>query len=640
MLKSRLHKRLKPFFRRWGSALLIGGLVYSCASIGHLEGGPKDEMPPRFLTSTPLPGELQVTKKKFSIVFDEYLKLDKPGEKIVFSPPQIQQPEVKASGKRIIVSLQDTLIDNTTYTIDFGDAIQDNNEGNPLEGFTYTFSTGDHLDSLAILGTVLNAADLEPVKGMLVGLHSNMADSAFTTLPFDRVGLTDSRGQFSIRGVSPGEYRIFALQDADQNYMYSQPTEAIAFNDTLIIPSAEMSVRQDTMWLDSLTVDTIFEESYTHFMPDNVLLRCFKETKYSQRLLKTERLVPYKLSFYFTAPADTLPLIEGLNFDPKDAFIVEYPTGRIDTLNYWIKDTLLYQLDTLRMKLSYLYTDTLDQLVPRTDTLDIISRLSYQRYKEREQEAAEQELKAQEKQNKRKSKKKDTQEKPKNKSLSVNVYAPNSLDAYDYLSFTFEEPVVNINDTAFHVRHKVDTLWYDIPFDFQQDNIEVKQYNIYADWAFGESYQLEVDTLAFQGLLGLSTDPIKKEFKVKMPEEYGQIFFNITGADSIAFVELLDTQDKVVRTVSVSPTGRADFFYLNPGKYCARLINDTNGNGIWDTGNYAEKRQPERVYYYPQQLELKANFDLLQDWNILALPLDKQKPDAIKKQKPDDKKKR
>ena len=167
----------------------------------------------------------------------------------------------------------------------------------------------------------------------------------------------------------------------------------------------------------------------------------------------------------------------------------------------------------------------------------------------------------------------------------------------------------------------------------------MKRYNLFADWEPGESYSIEVDSMAIHGLYGLFTDKQKREFKAKTLEEYGQIFFNIVGADSIAFVELLDGSDKVVRTVPVVD-GRADFYYLAPGKYGARLINDTNGNGIWDTGKYSEHLQPEKVCYYPMLLELKANFDLTQDWNVNEREPDRQKPDDMKKQKPDEDRKK
>lgn len=194
---------MKPLFRKTLGAVVAAALLYSCAGIGRIEGGDYDETPPRFIAGTPAPGALHVKKSKVTIEFDEYIKLEKPGEKIVISPPQVQQPEVKSNGKKVTVDLQDTLKAASTYTIDFGDAIQDNNEGNPLENFFYSFSTGNRLDTMTVSGTVLNAYNLEPVKGMQVGLHANLNDSAFTTLPFDRVGRTDSRGRFSIRGLAP-----------------------------------------------------------------------------------------------------------------------------------------------------------------------------------------------------------------------------------------------------------------------------------------------------------------------------------------------------------------------------------------------------------------------------------------------------
>lgn len=626
---------MKTLIRRLGGVALVLAVVYSCASIGHLEGGPIDEDPPRFVEGTPAPGSLNNGKRKrISITFDEYIKLDNPGEKIVISPPQQQQPEVKASSKKVIINLEDTLKANTTYTIDFGDAIQDNNESNPLEGFTYTFSTGDRLDTMVVSGTVLNASNLEPVKGMQVGLHANLEDSAFTKLPFERVGRTDSRGRFAIRGVAPGKYRIYALQDADQNYAFTQPAEAIAFHDSLIVPAWERRTRMDTLWRDTLTIDTVMAVEYTHYLPDDILLRAFKEKVSSQRLARSERLTPKEFSLYFTAPADSFPLLKGLNFDETDAFIIEQTTGRNDTLHYWIKDSLVYQIDTLQMSLTYLYTDSLKQLVPRTDTLRLVSK---QRPK------TEKELKKEQEEKEKERKRREEKGEPplvETEFLTVDVYAPNSMDVYDYITLTFAEPLAGMNDTAIHLRHQVDSLWEDIPFTIERDTLDHKVYNFLpgVDWEYGGSYSFEADSTAFHGLYGLFTDKIKKDFKVKTPEEYGAIFFNVTGADSTAFVELLDEKDVVVRTVPVTD-GKADFYFLNPGKYGARLVQDTNGNGEWDTGDFARKVQPEEVFYYWQVLELKENFELTQTWIIKDRPLDEQKPDDLKKQKPDEDKK-
>ena len=629
---------LKRAIRRFGLPVGLLLAVAGCASIGTLQGGPYDEDPPVFLGAVPAMGELNNTRTKLTIEFDEYIVLSNASEKLVFSPPQQQQPEVKASNKKVIIKLADSLKANTTYTIDFGDAIQDNNENNPLEGFVYTFSTGDKLDTMSVSGLLLNAADLEPVKGMMVGLQSNLNDTAFTSLPFERVGTTDSRGRFSIKGIAPGEYRMYALKDMDQNFYFSQPGEAIAFLDSLVVPSMERRTRQDTSWIDSLTIDTIIPREYTHFLPDDILLRCFTELNFNQRLARSERLTPKKFSLYFTAPADSLPSLQGLNFDATDAFVVEQTTGRNDTLHYWIRDSLIYQLDTLKMSISYLYTDSTNQLVPRTDTLRLVSKERPKTEKQLEEE--------------RKAKEKDLERKRKEgnpdtldiKYLSMSIYAPSSMDVYDYISLTFEEPVQQLPASAIHLQHKVDSLYEDVAFDLEADTLDRKVYNVIPrdDWEFGGSYTVEVDSGMVVGLYGLSNKKASSNFTVKKPEDYGAIFFDVTGLPNTAvpaFVQLLSEKDVPLRTVDVVK-GKADFYFLPPAKYCARLIVDENGNRQWDTGLYAEKRQPEQVYYYWQILDLKANFELNQTWDVTARALDKQKPDDMKKQKPDETKKK
>lgn len=614
---------MKRLIRKVLAVVTVIAALYSCASIGRPDGGPLDETPPRFIGSTPAAGALNNTKTKVSLSFDEFIKLEKANEKVVISPPQVQQPEIKASGKKISVNLLDSLKPNTTYTIDFSDAIVDNNEGNPLGNFAFTFSTGSAIDTMEVSGTLLEASNLEPVKGMLVGMHSNLSDTAFTKLPFDRVARTDSRGHFTIRGVAPGKYRIFGLMDADQNFAFSQKSEALAFNDSLVIPRWEERIRQDTTWVDSLTIDTVVERKYTYYLPDNVILRSFKEDLFSQYLVKNERLTPEKFTLYFAAKADTLPVLKGLNFDERDAFIIEKNLTN-DTIHYWVKDSLLYKQDTLSLSLNYLYTDTLNQLVPRTDTLNLVAKTVKKAVDEP----------------KKKKKKKGEEEEPEpTKFLHVSTYIPSTMDVYDYISLSFDEPIASFDSAAIHLKQKVDTLWEDIPFIFEQDSLQLRKYNLYYEWEPTREYEFSVDSTVFHGIYGLFTDKIKQNIKVRSLEEYGAIYFNVSGCDSIAFVELLDTQDKVVRKVPVV-NGQADFYFLNPGKYCARLINDTNGNGVWDSGEYETKRQPEMVYYYPQILEPKANWEVEQTWDVKALPLDKQKPDELKKQKPDEDKKK
>lgn len=609
--------------------------AYSCASIGAPDGGPYDEEPPRFVGSTP---ELHATgnqKSRIELEFDEFIKLEKAAEKVVISPPQMEQPEIKVSGKKVVIELIDSLKDSTTYTVDFSDAIVDNNEGNPMGNFSFSFSTGESIDTLEVSGTVLNAADLEPVKGMLVGLHKNLNDTAFTTLPFDRVSRTDSRGQFIIRGITPGEYRIFALMDGNQNYLFDSKSERIAFGDSLVIPSWEPAVRQDTLWQDTLTIDTIHTVHYTRFMPDNLILRVFKEENDRQYLTRSQRDKENHFILTFNAKADSLPGLKGLNFDETDAFIIE-TTSRNDSICYWIKDSLVYGMDTLEVQLDYLYTDSLNQLVPRTDTIYLANKLTREQ-RERIQKEAEEEK---EKERKKREKKGLEPEKEPTPFLKMNVDAPSSFDINKNVVLAFDEPVVRFDTAAIHMQVKVDTLWEDTPFLLRPDSVLPRTYEILAGWEPEKEYKLTIDSAAVTGLYGLHTNKSEHTMKVKKLDEYGTLLLNVKNALPGSIVELMDNSGKVLRQQPVTQEGTADFYFLAPNsKYYIRLFEDRNGNGKWDTGNYSKGLQPEAVYYFPKVWEMKANFEFEEDWDIHEVPWDLQKLDEIKKQKPEQEKK-
>ena len=608
---------------------------YSCASMGTPDGGPYDEMPPKFVRSTPSLRAVNVKNQKFELEFDEFIKLEKASEKVIISPPQLEQPEIKVVGKKVVGELFDTLKEATTYTIDFSDAIVDNNEGNPMGHFTYSFSTGASIDTMEVSGTVLNAADLEPIKGIQVGLHKNLNDSALTTLPFDRVSRTDSRGHFIIRGVAPGKYRIYALMDGNQNYLFDSKTEMVAFSDSIIVPSMMPATRQDTLWKDTLTIDTIKTVGYTRFMPDDIILRAFKEENTRQYFSRSQRDKENHFILKFSAKADTLPTLTGLNFDSADAFIVEPNEGN-DSICYWIKDSLVYQMDTLALQMDYLYTDTLDQLVPKCDTIYLANKLT----REQREKLAKKEAEEKEKERKKKEKKGETIEPEKIAFLKMDVDAPSAFDVNRNIALSFEEPVSRIDTSAIHLNVKVDTLWVETPFLFVADSLLPRKYEILAEWEPEKEYQLKIDSAAVVGLYGLHTNKVEQTLKVKKLDEYGTLLFNLEEAPSTSVVELLDNGGKVLRQQRISLENTADFYYLAPNtKYYVRLFNDRNGNGKWDTGIVEKDIQPEEVYYFPKVWEMKANFEFEETWNIHATPVDKQKLDEIKKQKPEETKK-
>ena len=369
--------------------LCIACAIVSCARMGNPDGGWYDDDPPKVVGCSPADQSVNVTSKKITILFDEYIKLEDATNKVIVSPPQLEVPEMKAAGKKIIVELQDSLKPNTTYTIDFSDAISDNNEGNPMGSFTYSFSTGEQIDTFEVSGYVLDASNLEPIKGISVGLYDDLADSAFKTKPMLRVSRTDSRGHFVVKGIAPGTYRAYALQDMDNDYRFTQKGETMAFNHETFTPGSKPDIRVDTVWRDTLHIDQLIQVPYTHFLPDDITLLAFTHTLTDRYLIKTERVEANKFSLYFSYGHEELPQIKGLNFDADNAFVVETDEKQ-DTLHYWLRDSMLINQDTLRMELTYMMTDTLGNLVSQTDTLDVLAKTSYEkRMKALEKEIAD-----------------------------------------------------------------------------------------------------------------------------------------------------------------------------------------------------------------------------------------------------------
>lgn len=607
---------------------IAASVMVACASIGSPDGGPYDETPPVFLGSTPEPFALGVKEKRVTLEFDEFVKIEKAAEKVVVSPPQIAPPLIKTSGKKIVVELDDSLKANTTYSIDFSDAIVDNNEGNPLGNFAFLFSTGEQIDTLAVSGTVLDASTLEPIKGILVGLHSSHADSAFTSQPFDRVSRTDADGRFTIWGIAPGSYRAYALQDANQNFMFDQKSEMIAFLDSLVTPYTEIRMHQDTTWIDSLTIDTIRTVPRVHYLPDDLVLLAFTETPTQRYLVKTERPQLNKFAIFFSTGSDSLPTVSPLNFSDEDAYIVESSVDH-DSITYWMKDTLDYYQDTLSLALTYEYTDTLGQLVPRTDTLNLVAKKTRAKMLQEE----EKKRKEAEKEREKRMKRGDTipEAKPQPKFLDIKIKSSSSMDLNGNVLIDFDEPIVHYSDTSIQLQKKVDTLWVEQPYLLRQRSNELLGYELLGEWRPGEEYRIAIDSAAFVGLYGLHTKQQEVSFKFKTLEQYSTLYLTVKGALPGYTVQLL-SGEKIVRQQRVVK-GQADFYFLNPNTYHIRLFNDRNGNGVWDTGLYESKEAAEEVYYFPGKIETRENWDYTQEWDPTALPIDKQKPEDIKKQK-------
>lgn len=638
--KSRLLLRLLPVAT---IVVFILNVFVSCASIGSPDGGRYDEEPPVVVSTKPVNGSVNTTTRKINIRFNEYIKIENASEKVIVSPPQIEMPNIRADGKSVKVTLYDSLRANTTYTIDFSDAIQDNNEGNPMGQYAFSFSTGDVIDTLEISGNVLNAADLEPVKGILVGVlpyDSAWSDTIFRSTPLLRVGRTNGVGRFTIKGIKEGTYRMFAVMDADGTYSFTQKSELIAFDTVTVSPYSAPDVRQDTLWRDSTHIDTVLTVPYTHYYPDDVVLRAFLEEGQDLHLLKTEYKTPEMFSVFFTAHVDTLPMVRGLNFN-ADA-LCAIPSAHGDTIQYWVRDTALFHnQDTLSMEYTYLETDTTGTQVWKCDTMDMVPRTLWSKIKKEMQKKVSDWEKAQEKAKKRRKGKDDFSRqsaqvrRPDIEVIGIKNNGSSNMGPHQNVNITFSQPLESMDSTALHFYIKQDSLWLPAPYLFEQSPTDPMTYTLYAEWEPERSYRFEIDTLAVRSVLGLSNDPFKLETKIQDLDAFGTLFVNIIAPDTGYVVQLLTRDDKPAYTVRTNKRGMAEFYYLKPGEYWMRCFHDGNGNNRWDTGKYDSGLQPETVYYFPKPMNVRAMWDAEQDWNITSIPVIRQKATEITKQKPD-----
>lgn len=602
--------------------IIAAAVMYSCANIGNPSGGPIDKTPPIFMRSNPTPNAVNVKDRKIEIFFDEIVTLKDPSTKIIVSPAQTEMPRMSALGRKVTVELVDSLLPNTTYTIDFSNSIQDNNEGNAIDNFAFAFSTGSVIDSMRVSGYVLDSRTLEPMQSVVVGLQSNLADSAFHKEKLQRVALTNDRGQFTIRNVSPGSYHIFALKDLDRDYKFGNPTEDIAFLDSIIVPSIGSREAADTVYNDLNEIDTIMRATRPAYFPNDILLSMFNEGRKSQYLANNLRVDSTRISLTFAAASDTLPSLSivGRNDVPDQWYTLERSQTN-DTLTYWIRPPHLVSADTLMVATTYLRTDTASNLSWGTDTL----KFTFQRQKA-----------------KKKKKNEETDSLEQIRFMELHPLANGTQEVYAPLLLQTGTPIERYSREAFHLQRKLqnDTTFYPAEIKsiaLRDSTLSRRDLMLKVDWEPGAAYTLAVDSLAMTDIYGLQTKPLKVDFNVRKMEEYGNIVFNIPAVRDSAIVELLDGTEKIVLRAPVK-SHRAELLNLLPGKYYARLFIDRNGNGKYDTGNYDMHLQPEETVYYPGAINLKKNWDVEQTWDIYATPIDKQKPEAIKKNKPERKK--
>lgn len=620
------------------AALLTITFFSACARRLPPGGGPYDDRPPRLVRSTPEPQALNVSGKKIVLHFDEYVKVEDIQKKVIISPPQLQQPSIMAVGKRVIVDLEDDLRPNTTYTLDFTDAIVDNNEGNPLENFSFAFSTGAEIDTMEISGVVLDARNHEPVQGVVVGIHPDSAGhSAFRDTTFLRMSRTSDRAKFILRNMKHGTYSVYALQESDGNYRHDMATEGIAFLDSLITTSSMAATRMDTTWVDSLTIDTVQLVHYTRFMPDDLVLRFFQPEVSQRHISKRERPDLMRLKLTFNQLPKKAPLIQPVDslFTPlPDSLLPKYyaldsqETGEVDV---FFMDSTWSAYS--RFEVSYFSVDSLDLPVMVRDTLQLRYR-PVQETKEKERKEEKEKVEEEE------------GETPTEKSkspFSVRVEHKGEGGIADSILFITSLPIDTTALKGIELYNANDSILQPVPLEsvaLLPGRTTVGM--IKARLRYNTAYEIYFDSLAFRDVYGHTLDnTVVDAFRTKTQDEFSHLEVILQGiTDTPYIVELLNMSDQPIRVGYAEAGKSVKFRDLKPDKYAFRVIIDRNGNGKWDTGDYASLTQPEEVYYSPKILELMKNWEVKENFNPFLTKLELQKPRELIKNKPAEKKRR
>ena len=601
----------------WVGAIALALLVYACANRGYPEGGPKDTTPPVVVGEVPVSYTKNFDKKRVDIFFSEFVQLKEVSEKFVFSPPLKKNPKVSLRGKYVQVSIPDTLRPNTTYSMDFADAIVDNNEGNPLGYYRYVFSTGDIIDTLEVSGNVVNAESYEPMMNILVGLYEDQADSVpLLQLP-DYIARTDSAGFFRLTNLRQAHYRVMAIDDKNKDKKYAPEVEMFGYLDSTVFPIVMPMVRTDTFRIieqisgrDTITRDSIVTTEYLGYGPGNLYIRMFQEKLTQLYLVDSDRKDREKLDFIFSIPAENefqARLWDTLATEPlpEDWYFKEQTVGK-DTITLWIKDSTVYKRDTLNVILSYLRSDSTGQHTLYADTV-------HYSFKEK-------------KDNESKGKKKKEDDHPKIEFLQIKSNVSGELDLKARLCLEFDRPVDKSGLQHLRLSEKVDTLYQPVDFKVNEDERKVRTVYVDAPWTAGGEYLLEIDSASVYDIYGHFNDKISKNFKVRTEEYYGKVMLTVKGVTGNTILQLYKSDTgkpengkrkySIVREKEIKGDGVVEFELLPEGKYKFRAILDTNGNGVWDTGLYLKHQQPEEIVYLPAEIAVKQNFDIEQEFDL------------------------
>ncbi|HPW65533.1 MAG TPA: Ig-like domain-containing protein [Salinivirgaceae bacterium] len=582
---------LMTFYKKFEIVLIIVALILTgCAKEMAPTGGPKDTYAPEVKKANPKPNSLHFDSKKISITFNEFLSLKDASQKVTISPPLNKKPEVRLKGKTVIVELNDTLRQNTTYNINFRDAIRDYTEGNIKDNFQYVFSTGGEIDTIFISGVVKNAATGLPVENVQVGLYNNIYDSVVAKEKPLYYSITNKAGEFTINNIKKGEYKIFALSDIANDMLYKLPNEKVAFLDETLKPETYKDIAYDTLKIikeisaesgDTIFADTIIQKSIVASTIEKIRLNLF-EPDYQKQFVKTSSRPRRNL---INIVLNREPYSETTLRTFDDTNFVQVCSQRPDSLLFVIPSFEMTLSDTLKAVLEYGFLDSLENLTIQKDTIT----LAVEKNKVFDNDTIV--------------------------TFTSNIVG-NVLDKNKKLVLNFNHPVNSIDFEKIKLFTVEDTVKKAIDFNTTLDTTKSL---LTIDYQFvqSNSYEMIFDSLAISDIYEQYSHPKSLKFRVPDESEYGVLAVNIVGEiENNSVIELYDNSKNIVWQSFYPTTQTLTINDLKPGKYTLRLFIDSNGNKKWDTGDYYKKLLPELVLTYSKDITIRANWDTEITWNL------------------------
>ena len=588
-----MYRRIVKYIFLIASLLTMLG---ACAKISSPSGGPRDKTPPVVLNIVPEDGTKNFKGESFSITLDEYVVLDNINEKFMVSPPMVKKPDILIKGKSINVNFNEELKDSTTYTFYFLDAIKDLNEGNKIDNFKFVFSTGPVLDSLTVTGNVYNAFDLEVPENTLAIMYQDLADSAvIKTLP-DYMSRVDDKGYFRFDNVRPGRFRLYALKDVDNSKNYNLNDEEFAFMDSTINITTETNYFPVVIDTTS-AADSLKKAPALPVMTGEYRLFIFTGPKKDHYLSSSSRDLPYRLTYTLSLPPDTMKFEFAIPGADQNSYFTERSKYG-DTIQVWLTDSSLYSQPEITTYVKYPFTDTLGVITNLEDT--IVLRFVEPRTT------------------------RSAKVKKPVYSVTSNI-SGGTIKPGQTIVFTSQTPLRQPDTSRIRLYEVLDSNRIVLPYSFVKDSTNSCKYILDSKFSPGKKYLFIADSASFANIFNEVTDSTGLGFSVKNPDSYGKLTLKIKNNDGNLIIQLLDKNEKLLRKENISNDGSVVFPLLENGFYRVRAIYDLNGDGLWSTGDFSTREQPEPVSYYSTEIEIKTGWELEQDWDVRVKNLKNQK---------------